>query len=291
MDNEAKRQRSARQVAIIGLIGTVLAVCGGISGALIGGVTTIYKIEREAQQLGIAAPQSDLPLTVDTYQININSSEAARLDPSKYQVFPDLGFITAQPNNGWTDGGNMRFQDLFMEEATNLSPLILFYNWVKEDWDDEPVHQFRYSQPVMVQFVQGSTENGIQVDPTMLDADTIAFYSQITTLALSKETAGPDFNLYGLALAWGGLHQGGVNELIANPNSQYVFEQVSWQLKGVRVAGQTTDLALQRWALFAENSENYYIVEVQFVPSSTQPRQVWDDLQAYLNAFRVIQQK
>jgi hypothetical protein len=288
MDSEKQRQKSTRLVAIIGLVGTILTVCGGLSGAVIGGIATIYKIEREAQQIAIAAPQSDRPLSVDTYQISTSSSEAAKLDPSKYLVFQDLGFVMAQPKTGWSDGGQMSYLDLFLEEDTNLSPLILFYTWVKETWNAQPVRRIRYTEPVMVQFVQGSTENGISVDPTQLHNDTIAFYSQITTLALSKDVVGQDYTLYGLALTWGGLHQGGVNELIANPDSQYIFEQVSWELKGVRVDGQPADLTLQRWALFSESSDRFYIVEVQYVPATGQSMQVWDDLQAYMDAFRVI---
>ena len=288
MESEKKRQKSTRRAAIIGLVGTILTVCGGLSGALIGGITTIYKIEREAHQIAIAAPKSDQPLTVDTYKITISSNEAAKLDPSKYLVFQDLGFVMAQPVSGWNDGGQMTYQDLFLEQGTNLSPLILFYTWIKDAWDDQPIRQLHYTDPVMVQFIEGSTENGVTVDPTKLEDDTIAFYSRITTLALSKAVVGNDFGLYGLALAWGSLHQGGVNELIANPNSQYVFEQVSWELKGVRVGDRKADLTLQRWALFAESSERYYIVEVQYVPRTGQSTQVWDDLQAYMDAFRII---
>jgi hypothetical protein len=288
MDSEKKQQKPSKRVAIIGLIGAILTVCGGISGALIGGITTIYKIEREAQQIAIAAPQSDQSLTVDTHQITISSSEAAKLDPSKSVVFPDLGFVLAQPRTGWNDGGQMLYQDLFLEQDTNLSPLIFFSTWIKNKWDDQPVRQVRYKEPVMVQFLQGSTENGVSVDPTKLQNDTIAFYSQITTLVLSKAIIGQDFTLYGLALDWGSLHLGGVNTLVANPDSQYVFEQVSWGLKGVSVGGQKADLTLQRWALFAESSERFYIVEVQYVPAAGQSMQVWDDLQEYLAAFRVI---
>ena len=140
----------------------------------------------------------------------------------------------------------------------------------------------------MVKFLVGSTENGAPVDPTRLHKDTIAFYSQVTTLALFKSVVKQDFTLYGLALTWGSLHLGGVNMLVANPDSQYVFEQVSWALKGVSVAGLKTDLTLQRWALFAESPDRYYIVEVQYVPAAGQSMQVWDDLQAYLAAFCVI---
>ena len=191
MNSEKKQQKSISQVAIIGLVGTILTVCGSLSGALIGGITTIYKIEREAHQIAIAAPKSDQPLTVDTYKIAISSTEAAKHDPSKYLVFQDLGLIMAQPTKGWKDRGQMTFQDLFLEQGKNLSPLILFSTWIKNAWDDQPVRQIRYTDPVMVQFFIGSTENGAPVDPTKLENDTIAFYSQIVIHQHIVEKVGP----------------------------------------------------------------------------------------------------
>ncbi len=288
MDDTEQQQKHPTRVAIIGLVGTILTVCGGLVGALIGGVATIYKVQQEAQRLAIAAPQSDQPLSVNTRQIAISSSKAAKLEPSKYLVFQDLGFVMAQPPLGWNQGGQRTYYDLFLEHGMNLSPLILFSNQIKDAWDDQPLRLIRYSEPVAVQFLQGSTENGAAVDPTQLENDTVTYYSQVIVLALDKAIAQQDFTLYELALTWGSLHQGGVNNLVANPDSQYVFEQVSWELKGVRVDDRQADLTLQRWALFAEGPDCYYIVEVQYVPVAGQSMQVWDDLQAYLDAFRVI---
>jgi hypothetical protein len=199
-----------------------------------------------------------------------------------------LGFVMAQPLAGWNQGGQMTYSDLFLEEGTDLSPLILFSKWIKYAWDEQPVSQIRYMEPVTVQFVEGSTENGVIVDPTQLVNDTVNFYSRFIVLALDKAVAQKDFTLYELAFAWGKLHQGGVNELVANPDSQYDFEQVSWKLKGVMVDDRKVDLTLQRWALFAEGPDRYYIIEVQYVPAANQSMQVWDALQSYLDAFRVI---
>jgi hypothetical protein len=288
MDDEQQHQKSPKQIAIIGLIGTLLTVCGGVAGALVGGVTTIYKTERGAQQVALAAPQADHSLTVDTRQIAISAADAAALDASDYLVLQDLGFVMAQPRAGWNQPEDMLYQDLFFEEGTNLSPLIMFFTWIKNNWDDQPVYRIRDTEPVIVQFIEGSTENGIQVDPTHLNTDTLAYCSQITILALAKDKA-PDFTLYELALKWGILHQGGVNNIVANRDSQVVVEQVSWALKGVRVDDHEADLTLQRWAVFAEGPARYYIVEVDYVPAANQSATVWDDLQAYLDAFRIIQ--
>ena len=288
MSEKEQQPKPTSRLAIIGLIGTLLTVCGGLTGALIGGATSVYKISQESQRLSIAAPQSDQALAVDTRQIALTSSRVASLDPDKFQVLNDLGFVTSRPQTGWDSGQQMTFYDLFLEEATNLSPLILFSHWVKDAWDEQPIYQIRFHEPVMVEFIAGSTENGLAVDPTKLDYSTYKFYSRMIVLALDKAVAQNDFTLYDLALDWGKMHLGGVNDLVSNPDNQYVFEQVSWKLKGVQVDGRKVDLTLQRWALFAEGPDRYYIVEMQYVPSSDQSVQVFDDLEAYLNAFRVI---
>ncbi|MEW6093478.1 MAG: hypothetical protein AB1531_05885 [Chloroflexota bacterium] len=288
MDKEKQEQKHSKQVAVIGLVGTILTVCGGLVGAFIGGITTVYRIQQEAQQLSIAAPQEEQALTVDTRQVSISVAQAADLDSSDYLVVEGLGFVMAQPAVGWELSSDMTYQDLFLEQNTNLSPLILFSAQVETAWDRQPVYRLRYSQPVTVEFIDGSTENGIPVDVTQLEDPILAFYSQMTILVLEKIQA-PDFTLVDLALGWGHLHRGGVNSIVANPDSQYVFEQVSWELKNVLAEERNTDLTLQRWALFAEGNEFFYIVEVQYIPATNQSVQVWDDLQSYLSAFRVIQ--
>ena len=288
MEEKEPKQKNSTRLAMIGLIGTVLTVCGGLTGALIGGVTTIYKVQEETQRLAIAAPQSDQPLQVDTRQIAISPSRLSKLEPDKVVIYKDLGFVMAQPTSGWEQTIKNTYADLFLEQAVNLSPLIFFYKWINFDWDDQPLRELRYMEPVKVEFLEGSTENGVAVDPTKLDFDSYKFYSQFIVLALDKTVVQKNFTLYELALNWGSLHQGGVNSLVANPDSQYVFEQVSWELKGVRVNGRQADLTLQRWALFAQGPDRDYVIELQYVPAPGQSVQVWDDLQAYLDSFRVI---
>ena len=288
MEDKESKQKNTTRVAIIGLIGTILTVCGGLTGALIGGATTIYKVQQETQRLAIAAPLNDQPLQVNTRQIAISSSKVSKLDPNKVSIYQDMGFVIALPLSGWEETNKKTYADLFLEQATNLSPLILFTKWIEVDWDDQPLREIRYMEPVQIEFLEGSTENGVAVDPAQLDFDTYKFFNQFIILALDKAVAEENFTLYELALDWGTLHQGGVNTLVANPDSQYVFEQVSWELKGVRVNDRLADLTLQRWALFAQAPDRDYIIELQYVPAAGQSIQVWDDLQAYLDAFRVI---
>lgn len=64
--------------------------------------------------------------------------------------------------------------------------------------------------------------------------------------------------------------------------------QTSWQVRDVQVDGQDGALSIERWALFAEGPQNYYVVEVVYLPQAGQPVQVWEDLQAYIGSFSVI---
>jgi hypothetical protein len=115
-------------VAIIGLIGTILTVCGGLTGPLLGAATTFYKVRQDTQRLAIASPLNDQPLQVNTRQIDISSSKVSKLDPNKVSVYQDMGFVIALPLSGWEETNKKTFADLFLEQATNLSPLILLAN-------------------------------------------------------------------------------------------------------------------------------------------------------------------
>jgi len=284
-----EQEKNSRRVALLGLLGTALTVFGTVTGALIGGATTVYKVMRSSEKLAISEPQGDKTLSVDIGQVDISLDDARELDGDEYQVFTDLGFVMMKAGDDWTDRGDLSYADLFIEQSVNLSPLIFFYSDVGWAWDEQPVRQYRTSEPVMVTYVDGSLENGYPVDITILMDDTVAFYNQFTVLTLDKQVVGDDFNLYGLALKWGELHRGGVNRIIAAENSPYVFEQVSWRLSHVEVDRKVTDLSLERWALFTEGEKHYYLVEIQYVPAAGQPARVWDDLQEYLHEFRVIE--
>jgi hypothetical protein len=48
-------------------------------------------------------------------------------------------------------------------------------------------------------------------------------------------------------------------------------------------------MTIDDWLLFAETDTAFYTVEIRYTPQSGQPIQVWDDLQLYIDQFRVIQ--
>lgn len=58
--------------------------------------------------------------------------------------------------------------------------------------------------------------------------------------------------------------------------------------RDVRVDGRDGDLSMEGWALCAEGPQNYFVVEVVYFPQTGQPIRVWEDLQAYVDSFRVI---
>jgi len=195
--------------------------------------------------------------------------------------------VLAQPRAGWGPIEEMTYADLFSEEGSALSPLILFYSKVGLSWDKQPVYRLRYQQPIQVQYVEGSRENGIAIDVAQLHSDKAAYYSQITILAIEKDVA-QGYTLADIALTWGTFHWKAVNHIIANRDSDYILMQTTWRLEDVRVEGKETDLVIERWALCAEGPQYDYLVEVNFVPQPDGYQQVWDDLQYYAGSFRVI---
>jgi hypothetical protein len=281
-DEKTEEQKpQALQVAVIGLVGTVLTVCGGLTGAAVSGAATICEIERQVQQVALAPPGGAQTLTVDTRQIAISHEEAQGLDAGEYYVTPDPGFVLARPRTGWSQVEVMTYRDLFVERGA----------WTGSAWDEQPVHRIRYGEPVQVQYHEGTVENGVPVAVealrSLLGSDTFQRSNEITVLSIDKRMAA-HYTLASVALEWGMIHRGGVNRIVASEGSEYILMQSSWQLQKVRVDGQDADLSMERWALFAKGPEAYFVVEVNYLPQTGQPMQVWEDLQAYMHSFRVI---
>ncbi len=276
-----KQKSSSVRAAVIGLIGTLLTVCGGLTGAGVSAAVTVYRVEREVQQVALAPPGSDQALTVDTQQIAVRYEEAMGLDPDGYHVVPELGFVLARPREGWSGVEEMTYRDLFVERGS----------WTGSTWDEQPLRRIRYGEPAQVRYCEGSQVNGVPVDVETMrlsyGTDAFQFSNEITVLALDKEVAA-GYTLAGVALDWGSVYRSGANRIVANEGSDYILMQTSWQVRDVQVDGQDGDLSIERWALFAEGPQNYYVVEVVYLPQAGQPVQVWEDLQAYIGSFRVI---
>lgn len=279
--------------AVLGLIGTLLTVCGGLSGALFTAGLTIYQVERDAQQVALAAPDGDKTVSVDTRQIAIDRSEATRLSPDEYVVDTDLGFVMAQPLAEWDQMEETTFRDAMFGEGA-ISPMVFFVNLADSAWDEQPVRRIQYAEPVEIQYGERSAENGIPIDLELLQAlaggDTLTHHSQIALLIVDKQVS-EEITLASMATTWGPdpLLGGGVNSIVANRESQYVMMQVTSELENVRIDGKETDVTIERWALFAEGPQHHYVLELTYVPVRGQSMQVWEDLQAYFDAFRVVE--
>ena len=80
-----------------------------------------------------------------------------------------------------------------------------------------------------------------------------------------------------------------INQMIAEEDSGFVITQSSATYDRIRMEGQETTFTLESWILFAEGEKAYYVVEISYTPQSGQSIQVWEDLQTYMDSFRVIQ--
>lgn len=292
-DDAEKKSSDTLKKAILGFIGVLLTACGGLTGALISAGVTVYQVERESQRVALPAPGGDQALTVDTSQIAIDRDDASRLASDEYFVDTDLGLAIPQPRTGWSEIEETTFYNLVLDDAA-ATPLIYFFGLADSAWDEQPVYRIRYSQPVEIQYQENSTENDIPINVetlrNLIGSDTLAHYSQATILILDKQVT-TGIPLASIALTWGPdpTYGGGANHIVAYRDSQYILIQATSTLKNVRIDGYETNLSTERWALFAEGSHHYYVVELNYVPAAGQSLQVWEDLQAYLAGFRVIQ--
>jgi hypothetical protein len=82
---------------------------------------------------------------------------------------------------------------------------------------------------------------------------------------------------------------GQVNRVVAQEGSHFAIVQRSSTYQGIRLGGEVATMTLDNWLLFAEADDAFYTVEIRYSPQSGQPIQVWDDLQMYIDQFRVIQ--
>ncbi|NLE46080.1 MAG: hypothetical protein GX620_15280 [Chloroflexi bacterium] len=278
---EGKKPQVAVRAALIGLLGTMLTVCGGLAGAVISGAVTIYRADRENQRVALAAASSGDTLSIDTREIALSADEAYGLDADSFGVFRDDGFVIARPRRGWEGIEKMTYRDLFIERG----------GYRGSAWDTQPVYRIRYGQPVRLEYIAGTRENGQEIDLDALEATlgTMVFhrYNEITVLAVDKAVA-PNYTLAGVAMEWGQIQINGVNRVVANDASAYVLMQVSWQMEDALVDGAEGNVSIERWALFAEGDNHYYVVEVDYIPRAGESLAVWDDLQFYMDSFRVI---
>jgi hypothetical protein len=284
-----EHKSTAIQTALIGLIGTVLAACGGIGGALVTSAVTVYQVQRQNQQVALPASQGGEILSVDTGSIFITRQEAAALDPTPYYVNLEQAFILPRPLSGWDALEEMTVKEQLAEE--NVTCLAVC---------DQPVFRIRYGEPIEIESDRKTTVNGHLIPEAILNLSEnlygsppwkLPYYSQMILNVFGKSEVQklgirsmPD-----MILLMTRYSSGRVNRLIAQADSHFAIVQLSSTYEGIRVGGEATKMTIDNWLLFAETGNAFYTVEIRYTPQSGQPLQVWDDLQVYIEQFRVIQ--
>ncbi|MBE3038825.1 MAG: hypothetical protein IMZ62_08445 [Chloroflexi bacterium] len=275
--------------ALIGLVGTILAACGGISGALVTSAVTVFQVQRQNQQVALPASGGGETLSVDTGSIFITRQKAADLDPATYYVNLDQAFVLHRPLPGWDDMEEMTVQDQLAED--NVTCLVVC---------DQPVFRIRYGEPIEIESDRQTTVNGHLIPEELLKLNEmlygpppwkLPYYSQmiLNVFEKSEVQALGIHTLPDMILLMTRYSSGRVNRVIAQVDSHFAIVQLSSTYEGIRVGGEPATMTIDNWLLFAEADTAFYTVEIRYTPQSGQPLQVWDDLQLYIDQFRVIQ--
>ena len=287
MSQESKS--SGIRTALIGLIGTFLTACGGISGALLTSAVTIYQVQRQNQQVSLPASNGGETLSVDTGSIIITRQKAAALATSAYYVNLEKGFVLHRPLAGWDDMEEMTVQQQLAEE--NVTCLVVC---------DQPVFRIRYGKPIEIESDQNTTINGHLIPQDILKSiETLygappwklPYYSEMILNVFEKvEVQKLGINsLPDIILLSTRYSAGRINKVVAQANSHFAIVQLSSAYGGIRTGGVSATMTIDNWFLFAEADNTYYTIEIRYTPQSGQPLQVWDDLQQYIDQFRVVQ--
>jgi hypothetical protein len=285
-----EHKSTAIQTALIGLVGTVLAACGGLGGALVTSAVTVYQVQRQNQRVALPASGGGETLSVDTGGIFITRQEAAALDSSAYYADLDQAFVLHRPLPGWDDMEEMTVKEQLAEE--NVTCLVVC---------DQPVFRIRYGEPIEIESDRSTTVNGHLIPEEMLNLSEslygpppwkVPYYSQmiLNVFEKSEVQAFGIQTLPDMILLMTRYSAGRVNRVVAQADSHFAIVQLSGTYSGIRVRGEPATMVIDSWLLFAEADNAFYTVEIRYTPQSGQPLQVWDDLQLYIDQFRVIQQ-
>ncbi len=293
-DEEKKLKREKTQplrVALIGLIGTILTVCGGLSGAIISGAVTIYRVERERQLVALPAPVSEQELSIDTGEVFITRQEAAGLDPGAYFVDLNHGVAIQQPLDDWSPVEELTVaEDLAETSGLPVEPPL----------SEQPVLRIRYGEPIEIEFDSQTLVNGLPMLEQTIEAYeqlygaepwTLPYYSQVTINIFDKSVV-EELGFVSLSDMFLGLmrfSEAHINRLVANEGSHFIMAQTSVTYDGVRLDGQEMRVTMEKWLLVAETEDTYYDFEIVYMPQSGHSLQVWEDLQTYMDSFHVVE--
>jgi hypothetical protein len=286
----AKEHKSTGlQTAVIGLVGIILTACGGIGGALLTSAVAIYQVQRQNQQVALPASQGGETLNVDLGSIFITRQKSAALDPATYYVDLDKAFVIHRPLSGWDDMQEITVKDQLAED--HVTCLVVC---------DQPVFRIRYGQPMEIESDRQTTVNGHLIPDGVLNASEklygpppwkLPYYSQVILNVFGKNEVQKlgIHSLPDMILLMTRYSAGRINNVVARAESHFSIVQLSSSFEGIRVAGVPASITIDNWFLFAETDKAYYTVEIRYTPQSGQPLQVWDDMQLYIDQFRVIQ--
>jgi hypothetical protein len=284
-----EQKSTAFQTALIGLIGTILAACGGVFGALVTSAVTVYQVQRQSQQVALPAFEGGKTLNVDTSSIFITREKAAALDSAIYYVDLERGFVLHRPYSGWNNLEEMTVQEQLAEDNVTCQAFC-----------DQAVYRIRYGDPIEIESDQATTVNGHPIPEQLLNMIKtlygsppwkMPYYSQMILNVFEKSEVQKVgiITLPDMILLMTNYSAGRINRVIARADSHFAIVQLSRTYDGIRIDGDSETITTDTWLLFAEEDNAFYTIEIRYTPQSGQPLQVWDELQLYLNQFRVIQ--
>ena len=165
---------------------------------------------------------------------------------------------------------------------------------------NQPVFRIHYGEPIEIESDRQTMVNGQPIPDNLLDLSErlygpppwkFPYYNEMIVNVFEKDAvqALKIRNLPDMVLLMMSFYSGRVNRMISPEGSQFAIVQGSTTYDGIRMDNNPTTMTIDNWLLFAEAKSAFYVVEIKYTVQSGQPLLVWDDLQTYMEYFRVIQ--
>lgn len=270
------------------------------------------KLSSASLQLNIA----EKTISINTTQLSVDHKKVEAIDPKDHFVDSSLGFIFKRPlSGGWSKPKTINGFSEYLK-AKNVSLHQMLIEQLEANLKFDP-----YGPAIMdmvsVRMTKGKTVNlkitgettnelieriisgkpneimeseKMLLRKAIIGFEEMDYTNEIVIQRFDKgilESAPIKISLPNFAvkiLAGNSIY---IDRLVANERT--VLAGGSIKLNDVLVDGQKRSFRFDRLFLITESQEAFYMVDIGFSPDTESSLQVWEDLRAILNSFRVLE--
>lgn len=264
----------------------------------------------------------DKEISIRTAQLKSSAPEVRNFDPTKFYVDSTSGFSFARPTGkSWSDPKPISGIDAVLKAkgavltramrerqrvSLALHPLgkMILHQKVLRITSGKPINIKTTDQTtnqlfdsILAKMKKDASSKGTvlsakivtNIRKQILGFNSINFSNEFTVSVFDKANAAGvpvKLSLPNFFMTMGAQVGLMTDRLVANKDS--ILLGMSINLKQVTIDGRDTDVRIDRWMLFTETTQRFYLVEIAFSPETEDSIEVWKELRQMIDSFRVF---